>query len=205
MTPKLFRTRAEWRTWLERNHDTAKEIWLAYYKKSSGKKSVTYEEALEEALCFGWIDSIVKKLDAERYIQKYTPRKNDSIWSASNKARVKKLIAEGRMAGPGLAKITIAKKNGSWMKIDRIDRRLEMPPDLSAALEKNPAAKNMFETLAPSYKKMWGAWVDDAKRPETRARRIAAALEWIEAGRKPGIQVPRLTPDKPRQGDGSGP
>jgi len=194
MTPRLFKTAAEWRAWLERNHDKAEEIWLAYYKKGAGKISITYEEALQEALCFGWIDSIVKKLDAERYMQRYTPRKEDSIWSVSNKARVKRLIAAGRMAAPGMAKIRIAKRNGSWMKFDKIDRKLEMPAELSAALDQHPSAKEKFDELAASHKKMWGAWIDDAKRPETRARRIAAALEWIEAGRKPGIEVPRLRP-----------
>jgi uncharacterized protein YdeI (YjbR/CyaY-like superfamily) len=196
VSPKLFRTTAEWRAWLERNHAAAKEIWLAYYKKGSGKTSITYEEALEEALCFGWIDSIVKKLDAERYMQRYTPRKDVSIWSASNKARVKRLIAGGRMTAAGLTKIKTAKRNGAWMKIDKIDRKLEMPPDFAAALDRNSSIKDKFEILAPSHKKMWGGWVDDAKRPETRARRIAAALEWIEAGRKPGIEVPRLTRDR---------
>lgn len=194
MTGKLFRTRTDWRAWLERNHASAKEIWLAYYKKGSGKTSVTYEEALEEALCYGWIDSTIRRLDAERYMQRYTPRKNDSVWSAANKNRVRRLIAEGRMTGAGMAKIRIAKRNGMWAKYDKIDRKVEMPDELTAALEGNPAAKAQFEKLAASHKKMWGGWIADAKRPETKERRIAAALEWIEAGRKPGIQVPRTTP-----------
>jgi len=194
LTGKLFRTRTDWRAWLERNHASAKEIWLAYYKKGSGKTSVTYEEALEEALCYGWIDSTIRRLDAERYMQRYTPRKNDSVWSAANKNRVRRLIAEGRMTGAGMAKIRIAKRNGMWAKYDKIDRKVEMPDELTAALEGNPAAKAQFEKLAASHKKMWGGWIADAKRPETRARRTAAALEWIIAGRKPGIQVPKLTP-----------
>jgi len=185
---------AEWRDWLERNHATAREVWLAYYKKGSGKRSVTYEEALEEALCFGWIDSTVRRLDAERYMQRYTPRKDDSLWSTANKARVKKLTAEGRMAEAGMAKIRTAKRNGMWTHLDKIDRKLEMPEELMAALDRRPAAKAEFEKLAASHKKMWGGWIADAKRPETKERRIAAALEWIEAGRKPGIQVPRTTP-----------
>jgi uncharacterized protein YdeI (YjbR/CyaY-like superfamily) len=100
MARKLFRTVADWRAWLEQNHDREKEIWLIYYKKGTGKTSVTHEEALDEALCFGWIDSVVNRLDAERYVQKWTPRKVDSVWSAANKARIEKLTAEGRLAAP---------------------------------------------------------------------------------------------------------
>jgi len=100
---RMFKDRAAWRAWLDRNHAAAAEIWLVYYKKVSGKKSVTYEEALQEALCFGWIDSTVNAIDAERYRQRYTPRKPKSVWSASNKARVARLVREGRMAKPGLA------------------------------------------------------------------------------------------------------
>ena len=95
--PKSFKDRIAWRAWLEKNHGKKRELWLAYYKKSSGKKSITYEEALQEALCYGWIDSTIGKLDAERYVQRWTPRKPRSIWSASNKARVRRLIAEGRL------------------------------------------------------------------------------------------------------------
>jgi uncharacterized protein YdeI (YjbR/CyaY-like superfamily) len=194
MKPRMFKTAAAWKAWLEENHRTANEIWLAYYKKGTGKTSVTYEEALEEALCFGWIDSTVRKLDAERYMQRYTPRKDDSIWSTSNKARVKRLMAAGRMTEAGMAKIRAAKRNGMWTKYDKIDRKVEMPEELIAALDQKPKAKAMFDQLADYHKKMWGGWIADAMRSETRARRIAAAMEWIEAGKKPGIQAPRLTP-----------
>ena len=130
--PRLFKTRLAWRAWLARNHDLSKGLWLAYYKKASGKSSVTYEEALEEALAYGWIDSKVRKLDEERYAQKYTPRKAKSVWSVSNKARVEKLIAQGRMAPPGLAKVQAAKHDGSWeslTEIDRIGRGAAPPTD----------------------------------------------------------------------------
>jgi len=112
--PRLFKTRRAWRAWLARNHAKSKGLWLAYYKKGSGQVSVTYEEALEEALSYGWIDSRLRRLDEERYAQKYTPRKARSVWSAANKARVEKLIAQGRMAAPGLAKVLTAKRDGSW-------------------------------------------------------------------------------------------
>lgn len=187
MKPRLFKNRAAWRAWLERKHDKQKELWLAYYKKNSGKISVTYEEALEEALCFGWIDSTVNKLDAERYMQKWTPRNPKSIWSAANKARVKKLIAKGRMAPPGLAAVRIAKRNGSWHALDRVDAKPEIPPDLAAAVEADPQARANFEQVSASQKKMFTWWIIGAKRPETRTRRIIRCLEMIRNGEKFGI------------------
>ena len=187
MKPKLFRNRAGWRAWLERNHDKQKELWLAYYKKNSGKTSVTYEEALEEALCFGWIDSTVNKLDDKRYMQKWTPRKAKSVWSASNKTRVKKLIAGGRMAAPGLATIKIAKRNGSWRALDRVDVKPEIPPDLAAAIETDLQAKVNFGRFSASQKKMFTWWIISAKRPETRTKRVARCLEMIRTGEKFGI------------------
>jgi uncharacterized protein YdeI (YjbR/CyaY-like superfamily) len=192
MTPKLFKSPAAWRAWLERNHDTAKEIWLVYYKKGAGKKSVTYEEALDEALSFGWIDSTVRRLDAERYMQRYTPRNPKSVWSKTNKARIKKLVADGRMTEAGQAKVRAAKRSGNWKTLDKVDN-LEAPPDLLAALAARPAARENFDRLSASQKKLWIWWIVDAKRPETRTRRIAAAGEWIEAGRKIGIETPRLS------------
>jgi uncharacterized protein YdeI (YjbR/CyaY-like superfamily) len=187
MKIKLFKNRAAWRSWLERNHNKEKEIWLAYYKKASGKTSITYIEALEEALGYGWIDSTVNKLDDDRFMQKWTPRKEKTIWSAANKARVEKLIAEGRMAAPGLAKIEIAKRNGSWTRLDRIDMRKEVPPDLLKALNGRPAIKEKFERMAPSQKKLYSWWIESAKRPETRARRVAETLKRVKAGRQAGM------------------
>jgi uncharacterized protein YdeI (YjbR/CyaY-like superfamily) len=188
--PRLFATRRLWRDWLVRHHSTEKEIWLAYYKKGSGKRSVTYKEALEEALCFGWIDSTVRTLDAERYRQRYTPRNERSIWSRSNKARIEKLIAEGRMAAPGLAKVEAAKRNGSWdtlYDIDRIIKTTDIPPDLLAALDGKPGARAVFDRRPPSEKRMWAYWVVSAKRPETRARRVAETVNRVLAGRRPGM------------------
>ena len=192
--PKLFANRAAWRSWLEKNHNKAAEIWLAYYKKNSGKASVSYEEALQEALCFGWIDSVVNKLDEERYMQRWTPRKPQSIWSASNRAHVRKLIAEGRMAAPGLAKIKRAKKDGSWNKlndIERIGNGGGPPPDVMAAIAAHPGLEKKFAALSASRRKMLSYWVASAKRPETRARRIAQLEGYIDAGTLPGAPAPR--------------
>jgi uncharacterized protein YdeI (YjbR/CyaY-like superfamily) len=190
LPPRLFRTRKAWRAWLARHHDRSKGLWIAYYKKASGKTSVTYEEALLEALAFGWIDSTVRRLDEERYAQKYTPRNERSIWSASNKARVAKLTAAGLMAPPGLAKVEAAQRNGSWHKLDAIDRAAaagEVPADLRRALRTDEEAWRAFEKRPPSEKKMWAWWVTSAKRPETRARRIAETVTRVRAGRRPGL------------------
>lgn len=187
---RLFKTRRAWRTWLARNHDRSKGIWLAYYKKRSGKRSVTYEQALQEALCFGWIDSTVGRIDEERYKQRYTPRNDRSVWSASNKARVERLIVDGLMAPPGLAKVEAAKRNGSWESlndVDRIGRGADVPGDLLEALSAEPRAREAFEKRPPSEKKLWGYWVLSAKRPETRARRVAETVKRVLAGRRPGM------------------
>jgi uncharacterized protein YdeI (YjbR/CyaY-like superfamily) len=201
MKPRLFKSAADWREWLAENHDRAREIRLAYYKKGAGKTSVTYSEALDEALCFGWIDSTVNKLDAERYMQRWTPRHKGSIWSEINKARVKRLVAEGRMAAPGLAKIKAAKKDGSWNKlndIDRIGRGGGPPPEVVDAIRTHPGLEDKFEALSASKKKMYSYWVSEAKRPETRARRIAKLPELIASGRLPGFPAPdRATDSKP--------
>jgi len=190
--PKLFRDREDWRRWLAANHGKASEIWLAYYKKGTGKKSVTYEEALDEALCYGWIDSTVRALDPERYMQRWTPRKPGSIWSAKNKKSLARLSAEGRMCEPGSAKVREAKRDGSWTTLDAVDRDLTTPAELLDALAARPGARDKFDALSPSQRKLWGWWIQSAKRVETKVRRIEAAVDWILAGRKIGIETPRL-------------
>jgi len=187
--PRLFRTRQAWRDWLARHHDKSKGLWLAYYKKGTGKTSVTYEEALQEALAFGWIDSTVGRVDAETYKQRYTPRNDRSVWSAANKSRVAKLLAEGRMAPPGLAKVEAAKRNGSWNSLDaveKIGRTGEVPADLLKALQNDTRAMDAFEGRPPSEKKLWSFWILSAKRPETRAGRISETVKRVRAGRRPG-------------------
>ena len=188
--PRLFKTRRAWHDWLAKNHGRAAEIWLAYYKKGSGKTSVTYPEALDEALCFGWIDSVIHRLDDERYAQRYTPRNPKSAWSAANKARVARLIAEGRMAEPGLAKIETAKRNGSWdrlTEVERIGRDTGPPPDLLEALARRPGAQAAFDARPPSEKRIWCYWILSAKKPETRARRVVETVARVLAGRRPGL------------------
>jgi len=184
---RMFKNRKEWRSWLEKHHDKEKGIWLLYYKKGSGKSSITYAQALEEALSFGWIDSLARKVDGDRYMQKYTPRNVRSLWSALNRERVARVIAEGRMTEHGLAKIEEAKRNGCWTRIDAVDRGREVPPDLLKALEGDREAGKIFARIAPSSRKLFSWWVASARKPETRKHRIAETLVRVKTGRRPGI------------------
>lgn len=163
--------RHEWRAWLEQNYATSTGIWLVYYKKGSGKPSVTYDEAVEEALCFGWIDNRVNAMDEARYMQAFTPRKPKSSWSKVNKQRVERLIEAGLMTPAGLEKITAAKQDGSWTLLDAIEE-LQFSADFLAVLNANPSAYNHFMAFSPSVKKNIIRWIESAKRPETRQKRI---------------------------------
>ena len=168
--------RATWRAWLEANHATARGAWLVTWRSRSGRVHLDYEAALEEALCFGWVDSTGGHVDDERGKLYFAPRKSRSVWAASNKARVERLIDEGRMAPAGLAAIERAKANGSWEILDSAER-LEVPEDLTAALQARPPAAVNFAAFPPSARKMLLGWVALARRPETRAARITEIAE----------------------------
>jgi uncharacterized protein YdeI (YjbR/CyaY-like superfamily) len=179
--------RKEWRTWLSKNYDTATEIWLIYHKKHTGKPRIPYDDAVEEALCFGWIDSTVKRLDDERYMQKYTPRKPRSVWSEANKARAEKMIKAGRMTDAGLARIKDAKRSGEWKRSAMRGLPDRIPPDLRRALAANKIAERNFSDLAPSYRKHYIGWISSAKRDETRQRRINKVVKMAADNKKPGM------------------
>ena len=164
--------RDEWRAWLEKHHDAEKEVWLVYYKKRAGKPRIPYEDAVEEALCYGWIDSTVNRIDDEKYMQKFTPRKNESVWSEANKRRAGRMIKHGRMTEAGLAKIREAKRTGQWDRAGRRQYPTEIPHDLKGALAANKKAGQNFENLAPSYRRQLLGWIMSAKRDETRRKRI---------------------------------
>ena len=182
-------TRAEWRKWLAENHAREKDgIWLVYYKKQTGKCCVEYDESVEEALCFGWVDSLIKRIDNSAYCRKFTPRKEDSKWSDSNKERVEKIIREGRMTEFGLAKIESAKKSGSWHLAARPEIDTELVPEFSAALASNNKAQKFFENLAPSYQKHFVGWIVTARRPETRAKRVRESVGLLAKGEKLGLK-----------------
>jgi uncharacterized protein YdeI (YjbR/CyaY-like superfamily) len=165
------KTRAEWRTWLEEHHTRKEGVWLISYKKSTGKARFDYEEAVEEALCFGWIDSKGNKLDDERSLLWFAPRKPGTGWSKLNKTRIDKLTAEGLMMPAGLAKVEAAKQDGSWNALDSVEA-LEIPPDLKKAFAANKTAQQYFDAFPRSAKRGILEWISNAKRPETRAKRI---------------------------------
>lgn len=164
-------TRAEWRTWLQENYTRREGIWLVSYKKASGKPRFDYAEAVEEALCFGWVDSKANKLDEERSLLWFAPRKPRTGWSKINKERVDKLIAAGLMMPAGLAKIEAAQQDGSWNALDGVEA-LEIPPDLAMALADNPPAADHFAAFPRSVKRGILEWIGNAKRAETRAKRV---------------------------------
>jgi uncharacterized protein YdeI (YjbR/CyaY-like superfamily) len=168
--------RAGWRAWLEANHATASGAWLIMWRPSSGRQCIDYEAAVQEALCFGWVDSTGRPVDAQRNRQYFAPRKTRSPWAATNKARVKRLIEDGQMAPAGLQAIERAKANGSWEVLDSVER-LEIPGDLATALEARPPAATNFGAFPPSARKMQLAWIALAQRPETRAIRITTVAE----------------------------
>ena len=165
--------RETWRAWLEANHASAKGAWLVTRRDRTGRAGLGYEAAVEEALCFGWVDSTAGRVDDERTKLYFAPRKARSAWSASNKARVARLIDEGRMAPPGLAVIEAAKASGDWEILDSVER-LEVPDDLEAALAAKPPAAANFAAFPASVRKQHLTWVALARKPETRAARIEA-------------------------------
>lgn len=169
------RTRAEWRQWLTDHHATAPGIWLVLYNKASGAPTVAYADAVEEALCFGWIDSVSGKLTDGARRQLFTPRKPRSGWARTNKLRVEKLQAAGLLMPAGLRSIEIAKANGAWESLDAVEAMV-IPPDLRAALDANPVAADYFGRFSPSPTKIILQWIASAKRPETRARRITETV-----------------------------
>jgi uncharacterized protein YdeI (YjbR/CyaY-like superfamily) len=168
-------SRAAWRRWLAKNHLTSPGVWLVYHKKSAGKPSVSYAHAVEEALCFGWIDSQIARIDDHRYKQIFTPRKSGSVWSKVNKTRCDALVAAGLMTDAGHARIEAARKDGSWSTLDAVES-LTMPADLEKALAATPYAAKNFAAFAPSCRKAYLYWINGAKRPETRQKRIAETV-----------------------------
>jgi len=178
------KNRREWRQWLKEHYNSSTGVWLIYYKKNTSKPHVEYEEAVEEALKYGWIDSKTKVLDEERYMQVFSPRKPGSAWSKSNKERIKKLIKKGQMKPAGLEKINTAKKDGSWTILDDIED-LIIPLDLKNTLKQNKTAYENFEGFTNSTKKQVLYWIANAKMKDTRLRRIKKTVELAGKNKKP--------------------
>jgi uncharacterized protein YdeI (YjbR/CyaY-like superfamily) len=176
--------RAAWRRWLARHHRTTSEIWLVYYKKGSGKPRIPYNHAVEEALCFGWIDSIVKTVDARRFAQRFSPRKPGSVLSAMNRERVRRLIAAKKMTRAGLAAIAHAYDH----KRERAPRRFVVPADIRRRLQRDPDAWRHFQKLPESYKRIRIGWITAARRRRTAfEQRLRYFLKMTAAGKRFGM------------------
>jgi uncharacterized protein YdeI (YjbR/CyaY-like superfamily) len=176
-------SRAQWREWLEANADASPGIWLLMPRRGNDDPAPTYDDVVEEALCFGWIDSTVRTRDERFGLQLLTPRKPTSTWSASNKERLSRLIPAGLMTERGLRAVEVAKGNGSWEILDSVER-LEVPEDLASALDAQPAAREFFDRMPPGARKQTLYFVISAKRPETRAARIEKIVSAAAEGRR---------------------
>jgi uncharacterized protein YdeI (YjbR/CyaY-like superfamily) len=186
--PEIYlSSRADWRDWLAENHAVSPGIWLVYYKKHTGVARIPYDDAVEEALCFGWIDSTVRRLDDQRFCQKFVPRRERSNWSAHNRTRAEKLIASGAMTPAGMVKIEAARASGAWDKAleDRVDR--PAPPELKKALAEDTQAAAELRRWSPTQRKYLVNWVAEAKKAETRERRAGKAVRMLREGKKPGM------------------
>jgi uncharacterized protein YdeI (YjbR/CyaY-like superfamily) len=182
LTTLDVRSSEAWRAWLHEHHASSPGIWLVFYKGHTAVRSIPYEDAVCQALCFGWVDSLIRRLDAERYARKFTPRKPTSAWSDSNRRRWAKLKEHGQLAGPGLA---AAPTDVRYAKKPVIPR---MPAYIAGAFKARPRAWRFFQTLAPTYRRHFVAWIHTAKQAETRQKRIRESIALLEAGKKLGLK-----------------
>lgn len=171
-----FKTDSEWREWLHNNHNSVDGVYLIFYKVEHEKDSMRWEEAVKVALCYGWIDSTVKSLGNGKRRQYFTPRNEKSVWSALNKKYIEELISENLMHQSGLKKIEIGKQNGSWTALDDVENGV-IPEDLQNVFDKNPVAFENYLNFAPSYRKSYLYWLNQAKRETTRQKRIEEIIE----------------------------
>jgi uncharacterized protein YdeI (YjbR/CyaY-like superfamily) len=189
-----FNNRGSFREWLEKNHDKSPGVWMIYYKKRSNAECIRYNEALEEALCFGWIDSIIKKVNDDSYVRKFTPRTNISRWSDLNKRIVLSLIEKGKMTEAGLKKIDVYIKTGrvDWggthLQKEKEKKEIPVPDFILKAFQKNEPALTNFNNLAPTYKRPYILWITDAKREETVLKRLKESIELLKENRKLGLK-----------------
>jgi len=177
-----LRSRSRWRAWLEANHDSAIEIWLVYHKSHTGKTSIEYEDSVEEALCFGWVDSLIRRLDDDRYARKFTPRKPDSFWSDSKRERYAKVEALGLLAPAGRERAPTGNRYPRRPK-----RSSAVPAYIEKAFKVDPRAWATFERLTPRERVLYVGWIENAKREETKARRIEKCFRQLAAGKKLGL------------------
>jgi len=178
-----------WREWLRENRDKSDGVWLVFRKKGTGPVPFTYDEALDEALCHGWVDSLIKAIDDREYMRKFTPRKETSNWSAVNKKKAGKLIAQGRMTPAGMALVEAAKRNGMWDRgAERPEISEEIPAALLEAFKTNPVAREHYSGLKQTHRRQYHLWINSARREETVRKRVLEAIRLLERGEKLGLR-----------------
>jgi uncharacterized protein YdeI (YjbR/CyaY-like superfamily) len=175
--------RRSWRKWLARHHDRGSEVWLIFTKDATRKTPLSYDDAVEEALCFGWVDSLIRRIDEREYARKFTPRKPDSKWSSTNRKRYEKLEAAGLLAPAGRERRP-TDRSGDTPKL----ASSKVPAYIEVALRASPSAWRFFEQLAPSYRRLYIVWIESAKKEETKRRRLAEAVATLEQGQKLGLK-----------------
>jgi len=183
-----FKDRKAWRSWLSENHATAQEVWLAYYKKHTGKASVSYMGSVKEALCFGWIDGLKKRIDEERYAHRFTPRKATSKWSPLNIRLARELIESGEMTQAGLEAFERRVSYDKNLQKALDAKEIPLTKETEEGLKTSRKAWENFETMAPGYRKQYTAWLQSAKKPETRKKRLQEAIRMLEENQKPGMK-----------------
>jgi uncharacterized protein YdeI (YjbR/CyaY-like superfamily) len=183
-------SRQEWRAWLAANAATSPGVWLVSWRRQSGRPALDYEAAVCEALCFGWIDSTAKKLDDDRTMLHFGPRKPGSGWARPNKLRVERLVADGSMTEAGLRLIEAAKRDGSWTRLDDVED-LVVPADLAAAFDRHPGSREQWESFPPSARRAILQWIVQAKRPQTRAARLEETARLAAAGQRANQPRPK--------------
>jgi len=186
MKTLLVRTSDQWREWLSEHHASEPEIWLIFHKQHTGVASIDYKDALDQALCFGWVDSLIKRLDDRRYARKFTPRRADSRWSAINRKRYAELKARGRLKPPGLARPPTHRGDAPRQPRRSLPSRL--PKYIAVALKNHPKALRHFEALPPEQRRRYYAWIESAKRDETKLRRLGEAIRLLASGKWLGLK-----------------
>lgn len=176
----------QWRDWLDRHHDSVAEVWLVFYKKHTGVASIAYKDALDEALCIGWVDSLVKRLDDRRYAIKFTPRRADSRWSDVNRKRYAQLKAGGRLKPAGVERSPTARRSAP--RPERLSLPSKLPPYMQTALNGHATARRNFEELPPEQRRRYFAWIASAKRGDTRLRRLNEAIRLLASGKMLGLK-----------------
>ena len=176
-------TSKDWRGWLADHHDSESGVWLVFHKRHTAQASIAYEDAVDQALCFGWVDSLIKRLDDARYARKFTPRKPDSKWSTTNRKRYAQLKASGRLMPAGLNRPPTDRSGDAPRPSPS-----KVPPYIQEALRSSPTAWSYFESLAPSYRRMYIGWIDSAKQQATKMRRLQKALRLLGTGKKLGLK-----------------